>query len=164
MVCSIIFTYFFIIIYFPQSKFPPEVLLAYETVSRYSGIQPIIPKFHRLVGIFFCVHFNWLNCNIMKPFVFDYVINTNALRFLHYTIANTVSVENSTKWNFLQTRNNNKCSTTYRRGSERSFRLEHLTVDGIAMAISRMAPSHFLWKKPYKCWDTVSQLCRLRLK
>ena len=31
------------------------------------------------------------------------------------------------------------------------------------MAISRMAPSHFLWKKPYKCWDTVSQLCRLRL-
>ena len=39
----------------------------------------------------------------------------------------------------------------------------YLTVDGIAMAISRMAPSHFLWKKPYKCWDTVSQLCRLRL-
>ena len=38
-----------------------------------------------------------------------------------------------------------------------------LTVDGIAMEISRMAPSHFLWKKPYKCWDTVSQLCRLRL-
>ena len=32
------------------------------------------------------------------------------------------------------------------------------------MAISRMAPSHFLWKKPYKCWDTMSQLCRLRLK
>ena len=39
-----------------------------------------------------------------------------------------------------------------------------LTVDGIAMAISRMVSSHFLWKKPYKCWDTVSQLCRLRLK
>ena len=28
----------------------------------------------------------------------------------------------------------------------------------------RMAPSHFLWKKSYKCWDTVSQLCRLRLR
>ena len=38
------------------------------------------------------------------------------------------------------------------------------TVDGIAMAISRMAPSHFLWKKSYKCWDTVPQLCRLRVK
>ena len=38
-----------------------------------------------------------------------------------------------------------------------------LTVDGMAMEISRMAPSHFLRKKPYKCWDTVSQLCRLRL-
>ena len=41
--------------------------------------------------------------------------------------------------------------------------LSYLTVDCIAMAISRMAPSHFLWKKPYECWDTVSQLCRKRL-
>ena len=38
-----------------------------------------------------------------------------------------------------------------------------LTVYGRAMATSRMVPSHFLWRKPYKCWDTVSHFGRIRL-
>ena len=39
-----------------------------------------------------------------------------------------------------------------------------LTVDGIVTVISRMSLSHFLWKEAIQVWDTVSQLCRLRLK